>query len=80
MTIQEILNHESSFRYMMLDRMKQDCLYYLHNGRNDKYLWSHDPNKQVEYMKAIWNSFPIYAKPQWLAFDEIIRLENDMMK
>jgi hypothetical protein len=40
MTIEEVLKHDEKFRYMLLDRMKMDCLYFLGNGnRCKKYLW-----------------------------------------
>ena len=36
-----------SFKYMLLDRMKQDCNYYLGNGnRLKKYLWANDEKEQ----------------------------------
>lgn len=52
-----------SFKYMMLDRMKQDCNYYLGNGnRLKKVLWANDEKEHIENMKALWNSFPNDAK------------------
>lgn len=76
-----ILSRDDSFRYQLLDRMRQDCLYFLGYGRRDpKYLWANDVEKQIAYMKAIWNSFPADGKPEWLTMDEIVSLEKRMME
>lgn len=74
-----ILSRDDCFRYQLLDRMRQDCLYYLSYGRRDpKYLWANDAAKQIAYMKTVWNSFPADGKPEWLTMDEIISLEKRM--
>ena len=37
----DILNKDEKFRYMLLDRMRTDCEYYLGNGgRNARDLWA----------------------------------------
>lgn len=76
-----ILSRDDSFRYHLLDRMRQDCLYFLSYGRRDtKYLWANDAARQIAYMKAIWRSFPASGKPEWLTMDEITSLEKEMME
>jgi hypothetical protein len=73
MTIEEVLKHDEKFRYMLLDRMKMDCLYFLGNGnRCKKYLWAGDEAEQIKYMKAIYNSLDDDKKPEWLSMEEII--------
>lgn len=68
-----------SFKYMMLDRMKQDCNYYLGNGnRLKKVLWANDEKEHIENMKALWNSFPDDAKPEWLTIEQIEEYEKEM--
>lgn len=70
-----------SFKYMLLDRMKQDCNYYLGNGnRLKKYLWANDEKEHIENMKALWNSFPDEEKPEWITMEQIEAYEKDMLK
>ncbi len=70
-----------SFKYMLLDRMKQDCKYYLGNGnRLKKYLWANDEKEHIENMKALWNSFPEEEKPEWLTMKQIETYEKEMLK
>ncbi len=70
-----------NFKYMLLSRMKQDCEYYLGYGnRSKKYLWSEDEKEHIENMKALWNSFPIGEKPEWLTMRQIKKYEKEMLK
>lgn len=79
MTIEEVLRHDEKFRYMLLDRMKIDCLYFLGNGnRSSKYLWAGDEKEHISIMKAIHNSFPDDKKPEWLTIEDIIDLEHQL--
>lgn len=81
MTIKEILQKDASFRYQLLDRMGQDCCYYLGNGgRREKHLWADNVPKQIEYMKAIYNSFPEGKKPEWMDMEEILDYEQRMLE
>ena len=76
-----ILSRDDCFRYQLLDRMRQDCLYFLSYGsRNPKCLWANNAARQIAYMKAIWQSFPAGGKPEWLTMDEIISLEKTMVE
>ena len=70
MELQEILKEDPKFRYQLLSRMQTDCDYFLENGNGHyKHLWAGDPKDQIEYMKAIWNSFPEDQKPEWLSME-----------
>lgn len=75
--LQDILSQPDKFRYQILSRMQSDCEYYLNAGfgnantGNPKHLWAGDEVKQVEYMKALYNSFPGDAKPEWLSMEQI---------
>lgn len=63
---------EPGFKYMLLDRLRQDCNYYLGFGnRSRNALWAKDEAKQIQMMKDIWNSFPEEDKPEWLTWEEI---------
>lgn len=75
-----IFESEATFRYQLLDRMRQDCDYYLGNGnRNPKNLCEGDEKKQIQAMKDIWNSFPNGEKPEWLTPADILEYERRMM-
>ena len=61
---------DNRFNYMMLDRLKSDCEYYLVNGgRNAKSLWAQDEQKQIDKMREIYDSLKI--KPKWLTIEQI---------
>lgn len=75
----EILNHDKKFRYMLLDRMREDCKYYLGYGnRNPKELWANNVEEHIAYMKMLWNSFAEDEKPEWLTMNEILEFEKEM--
>lgn len=79
MDIKDLLIQDKQFRYMMLDRMRMDCEYYLGNGnRFAKQLWAGDEVHQMAYMKALWNSFPEDGKPEWLPYEKILEYEKEM--
>lgn len=80
MAVEEwILKSEPKYRYMLLDRLRQDCVYYFGNGnRNPKNLCNGNEVAQIEEMKAIWNSFPDEDKPEWLAWEDILEFERRM--
>ena len=72
--------HEPRFRYMMLDRLRQDCDYYLnYGGRSVNALWSKDEKEQIANMKALWSTFPEKDKPEWLTWADILEYEQKML-
>lgn len=76
-SIEGITKREPRFRYMLLNRMQMDCEYFLECGcRRASVLWAGDVDKQIEYMKAIWNSLD--EKPEWLTMEQIVELEKQM--
>lgn len=69
-----------SYKYMLLDRMKMDCNYYLGSGnRNKKCLWAEEEKEHIENMKALWNSFPENEKPKWLTMEQIENYEKQII-
>ena len=47
LTVEEIVNRDKTFRYMLLSRLQSDCDYYLHyGGRYPKVLWAGDETRQ----------------------------------
>lgn len=80
MGIEEILQRDSKFRYMLLGRMQSDCEYYLGFGnRNQSRLWAGNEEKQIEYMKRIHESFSDGDKPQWLSMNQILDYARQMI-
>lgn len=77
--VSTVLTWSLHFRYQMLDRMRQDCEYFLGCGnRVTKYLWAGNVADHIEYMKALWWSFPESGKPEWLTLEEIKDYERRM--
>ena len=62
----------AEFNYMLLDRLAQDCDYYLGNGnRHAKYLWAGNEQSQINKMRELWDAMPEDAKPEWLTREQI---------
>lgn len=79
MEIDEILSQTNDFKYQLLSRMIDDCEYYLGNGnRLAKWLWADDEEKQIEYMRAIYESFDSADKPEWISEADIDLYEDRM--
>lgn len=56
--------------YMMLDRLRSDCEYWLHAGdKCNRHLWAGEPGAQIKEMRRIWRLLPI--KPLWLTWEGI---------
>ena len=68
------------YRYMLLDRLKQDCEYFLGNGNGnaEHSLWAKDIDEQIEKMKEIYNSFSEEEKPDWITIEDINNYEKRM--
>lgn len=80
MTTEKILEQDEKMRFMLLNRMKQDCLYYLGYGnRCSKYLWATNEVEQIRIMKILYNSFADDKKPSWLTMEDILQFERQML-
>ena len=61
--------------YMLLDRLRSDCDYYLGYGnRNPKHLWAGNEQGQIDEMRKIMARLP--EKPDWLSDEDIDRYEQ----
>ena len=68
------------FNYMMLDRMRSDCKYYLGYGKRNKDRLNYkDEQKHIDQMKELYNSFPEDQKPEWLTYEQILEYEKLMI-
>lgn len=72
-------NTNSEYKYMLLDRLKQDCEYFLGNGNGSvKHLWAGDIDEQIAKMKELYNSFTDEQKPEWITMEDIDNYEKEM--
>ena len=85
LTKEEFLNKypDEQFRYMLLDRMRSDCEYFINasNCNPDalKFLWaSEGAEAQIAYMRYLWESFE--NKPTWLTKHKIDEYEAIMVR
>lgn len=62
---------DDRFNYMLLDRLRCDCEYYLSYGGRDANhcLWAHDEQKQIDKMRELYDLLPV--KPEWLTREQI---------
>lgn len=76
----DVLQRDSTFRYMLLSRLQSDCEYYLHHGnRYAKSLWAGNEEQQIELMIKLHDSFKEGEKPEWLTMDEIMAYKEQML-
>ena len=72
-------NTNLEYNYMLLDRLKQDCEYFLGNGNgNVDTLWAKDIDEQIAKMKELYNSFADDEKPEWITIEDINNYEKKM--
>ena len=72
-------SQEKRFQYMMLDRLRSDCDYYLGYGnRSRNRLREGDEKAHIEAMKALWLGFSEDEKPEWLSWEKILEYERQM--
>lgn len=78
-TKKEENNTNLEYNYMLLDRLKQDCEYFLGNGNgNADTLWAKDIDEQIAKMKGLYNSFTDDQKPEWITIEDINNYEKKM--
>lgn len=75
--LKDFLSRDTKFQYMMLDRLRQDALYFLGaGGRHEKHLYTGNVNDHIEVMKGIHDHLEV--KPEWLTMEELLELESKM--
>ncbi len=74
----DLEKYGEKWRYMLLDRLRLDCVYYLDNGnRHASHLWTHDERKQIDLMREVYASLP--EPPEWLTLEDIADFEKQMV-
>lgn len=69
----------NEYKYMMLDRLRTDCNYFLGNGNGFLgHLYYKDIDKHIEEMKKIYNSFTEEEKPDWISLEDIENYKEKM--
>lgn len=72
---------ENKNNYMMLDRLRSDCDYFLGNGNGFLgHLYYKDVNRHIDEMKKIYNSFTEEEKPDWITLEDIDKYQENMLK
>lgn len=71
-----LTSRDETFRYMMLDRLRSDCDYFLGYGDAHLKIVNYSIFNHIRKMKAIWISLPI--KPEWLSYADIINYQYRM--
>lgn len=75
----EKVSERDKMNYMLLDRMRCDCEYFLNYGnRSVKNLSGDNVEFHIGQMKKLHDGFPEDKKPSWLTYDEILELERRM--
>lgn len=74
---EESLLESAKFDYMLLDRLRSDCDYFIDNP-SEKHLWAGSIDGQIDKMKEIYNSFKDEDKPEWITLDEIDNYKTKM--
>lgn len=70
--------HNDKFKYMLLDRCKNDCLYFLGNGNGyEGNLWGKSIEEHIKVMRELYDSVP--EKPEWLTEEDINSFEAEMI-
>lgn len=70
--------HDDKFKYMLLDRCKNDCLYFLGNGNGyEGNLWGKSIEEHIKVMRELYDSVP--EKPEWLTEEDINSFEAEMI-
>lgn len=73
------MSNSKEYNYMLLDRLKQDCEYYLGNGnRHAKHLWANTEKEQIDKMLKLYNSFSDEEKPGWISLEDIKNYAKQM--
>lgn len=75
------IENPRKYDYMMLDRLRSDCDYFLGNGNGFVgHLYYKDVNRHIDEMKKIYNSFTEEEKPDWISLEDIDKYQENMLK
>lgn len=71
--------NDHSYEYMLLDRLRSDCEYFLGTGETaeNNHLWAGNPEAQIEKMQELYDVLP--EKPEWLTQEDINQYAQQMI-
>lgn len=75
------VRHTREHDYMMLDRYRNDCEYFLGYGNGyEGHLYFKDVNRHCDEMKKLYDSFHDKDKPEWITAEQIEQYRTDMLE
>lgn len=75
--LSEDYDEDIKFKYMLLDRLRTDCDYFLGAGHGyEGHLWAGSIKDQITKMRKLYNELP--EKPEWLSLEDIDNYEKEM--
>lgn len=78
LTKYESISEGAEFDYMLLDRLRMDCDYFLGNGNGyEKNLWAGNVEDQIAKMRELYNK--VAEKPEWISMEDIDNYEKEML-
>ena len=71
--------NDHSYEYMLLDRLRSDCEYFLGTGETaeNNHLWAGNPEAQIEKMQELYDM--LSEKPEWLTQEDINQYAQQMI-
>lgn len=69
---------DEKFNYMMLDRLRQDCIYAINQSKSTKQLWGKTVDGHIAEMRKLYNM--VKEKPEWLTPEDIDMYEKELKK
>lgn len=71
--------NDHSYEYMLLDRLRSDCEYFLGTGETaeNNHLCAGNPEAQIEKMQELYDMLP--EKPEWLTQEDINQYAQQMI-
>lgn len=77
--LESIRRMSKEYKYKLLDRMRQDCEYYLNAGdRQTKHLWASTERLHILMMNRLLDSFSEEDKPDWIDAETINTYREQM--
>lgn len=72
-----LIKANDKYNYMLLDRLKKDCEYFLRYP-NTKHLWAGDIKQQIDKMLELYDSLD--PKPEWITKEDINNYYKQMLE
>jgi sulfur carrier protein ThiS len=69
---------DEKFNYMMLDRLRQDCVYAINQSKSTRQLWGKTVDAHIAEMRRLYSL--VKEKPEWLSLEDIDMYEKELKK